>query len=109
MAASFADNYNNVVRAVRNDPTLHRDVGTLSQEAAAGGSTKAGAVYNEGDVLFPKITGVKIMGGAAETGKAVATLDKGEELIYMGVEENGFLKVESGKGAGWVKKILVTK
>jgi Curli production assembly/transport component CsgG len=109
IAASFADNYNNVVRSIRNDPTLHREVGTLAQEAAAGGSTKAGAVYNEGDVLFPKIAGVRIMGGSAETAKAIATLDKGEELIYMGVEENGFLKVESGKGGGWVKKILVTK
>ncbi len=109
IAASFADNYNNVVRVVRNDPSLQRDVGSLAQEAAAGGSTKAGAVYNEGDVLYPKIAGVKIMGSAAEAGKAIATLDKGEELIYMGAEENGFLKVESGKGGGWVKKILVTK
>jgi hypothetical protein len=109
VAASFADNYNNIVRAVRNDPTLHRDVGTLAQEAAAGGSTKAGAVYNEGDVLYPKIAGVKIMAAAGEAGKAIATLDKGEELIYMGEEQGGFLKVESGKGGGWVKKILVTK
>ena len=109
VAASFADNYNNVVRAVRNDPSLQRDVGSLAQEAAAGGSTKAGAVYNEGDVLYPKIAGVKIMGSAGEAGKANATLDKGEELIYMGEEQNGFLKVESGKGGGWVKKILVTK
>ena len=109
IAASFADNYNNIVRVVRNDPTLHREVGTLAQEAAAGGSTKAGAVFNEGDVLYPKIAGVKIMGAAAEAGKALATLDKGEELIYMGVEENGFVKIESGKGGGWVKKILVTK
>jgi curli biogenesis system outer membrane secretion channel CsgG len=109
VAASFADNYNNIVRVVRNDPSLHRDVGTLAQEAAAGGSTKAGAVYNEGDVVYPKIAGVKIMGSAGESGKAVATLDKGEELIYMGEEQNGFLKVESGKGGGWVKKILVTK
>jgi hypothetical protein len=109
VAASFADNYNNIVRAVRNDPSLHRDVGTLAQEAAAGGSTKAGAVYNEGDVLYPKIAGVKIMAAAGEAGKAIATLDKGEELIYMGEEQNGFLKVESGKGGGWVKKILVAK
>ncbi|MGH8204118.1 MAG: hypothetical protein ACREST_05870, partial [Steroidobacteraceae bacterium] len=109
IAASFADNYNNIVRSIRNDPTLVRDVGTLAQEAAAGGSTKAGAVYNEGDVLYPKIAGVKILGSSADAGNAVATLDKGEELIYMGVEENGFLKVESGKGSGWVKKILVTK
>ncbi len=109
IASSFADNYNNIVRVVRNDPTLHRDVGSLAQEAAAGGSTKAGAVYNEGDVLYPKIAGVKILGSAADGGKAIATLDKGEELIYMGAEENGFVKVESGKGGGWVKKILVTK
>ncbi len=109
IAASFADNYNNVVRVIRNDPNLQRDVGTLAQEAASGGTTRAGAVFNEGDVLFPKIGGVKIMGSAGEAGAAVATLAKGDELIYMGVEENGYLKVESGKGAGWVKKILVAK
>jgi curli biogenesis system outer membrane secretion channel CsgG len=109
IAASFADNYNNIVRTVRNDPTLQREVGSLAQEAEAGGSTKAGAVFNEGDVLYPKIAGVRIMGSAADGGKAVATLDKGEELIYMGVEDNGFVQVESGKGGGWVKKILVTR
>ncbi len=109
IAASFADNYNNIVNVIRNDPNLQRDVGTLAQEAASGGKTKAGAVYNEGDVLFPKIAGVKIMGSAAEAGKTVATLTKGDELIYMGVEEGGFLKIESGKGSGWVKKILVAK
>jgi curli biogenesis system outer membrane secretion channel CsgG len=109
IAASFADNYNNIVRVIRNDPNLQRNVGSLAQEASAGGSTKAGAVYNEGDVLFPKIAGVKLLGSSADAGKAVATLDKGEELIYMGVEENGYLQVESGKGGGWVKKILVTK
>ncbi|MGH8203447.1 MAG: CsgG/HfaB family protein, partial [Steroidobacteraceae bacterium] len=82
IASSFADNYNNVVRVIRNDPNLQRNVGTLAQEAASSGTTKAGAVYNEGDVLYPKIAGVKVLGSAADTGKAVATLDKGEELIY---------------------------
>jgi hypothetical protein len=109
ITASFADNYNNVVRAIRNDPTLQRSVGSLAQEAAAGGSTKAGAVYNEGDVLLPKIAGVKLMGAAGDAGNAVATLDKGEEMIFMGEEQNGYLKVESGKGSGWVKKVLVAK
>jgi curli biogenesis system outer membrane secretion channel CsgG len=109
IASSFADNYNNIVRVVRNDPTLQREVGTLAQEAAAGGATKAGAVFNEGDVLYPKIAGVKLFGGSSEAGKPVATLDKGEELIYMGAEENGFVQVETGKGGGWVKKVLVTK
>jgi curli biogenesis system outer membrane secretion channel CsgG len=109
IAASFADNYNNIVKVVRNDPTLHRDVGTLAQEAASGGSTKAGAVFNEGDVLFPKIAGVKLMGNAGEGGKVLATLAKTDEMIYMGEEQAGYLKVESGSGSGWVKKILVAK
>ena len=109
IAASLADNYNNVVRAVRNDPNLQRDVGTLAQEAAAGGSTRAGAVFNEGDVLYPKIANVKVMAGPADAAKAVGTLAKNDEMIYMGEERDGFLRVESGAGGGWVKKILVTR
>ena len=35
--------------------------------------------------------------------------EKGDELIYMGEEKDGYLKVEAGKGSGWVKKILVAK
>jgi curli biogenesis system outer membrane secretion channel CsgG len=109
VAASFMDNYNNIVRVVRNDPNLQRDVGTLAQEAAAGGSTKAGAVFNEGDVLYPKIAGVKLMGSASDGGVVVTTFSKGDEMIYMGGEQDGYVQVESGKGGGWVKKILVTK
>lgn len=109
IAASFADNYNNVVRVIRNDPSLQRDVGTLAQEAAAGGSTKAGAVFNEGDVLQPKIGGVKLMKSAGDGGPVVGTLAREDEMIYMGQEQNGYLLVESGKGSGWVKKILVAK
>lgn len=109
IAASFADNYNNIVRVIKGDPNLQRDVGTLAQEAAAGGSTKAGAVFNEGDVLYPKIGGLKLLGTAGDGGKVLATLAKTDEMIYMGEEQNGYLKVESGSGSGWVKKILVAK
>jgi len=109
VAASFADNYNNIVRVIRNDPNLQRDVGSLAQEAASGGSTKAGAVYNEGDVLYPKIAGVKLMGSAGDAGNSLATLAKEDEMIYMGEESGGYLRVESGKGGGWVKKILVAR
>ena len=109
IAASLADNYNGIVRAVRNNPSLQRDVGTLSQEAAAGGKTRAGASFNEGDVLVPKIGNVRIMSKPDEASPAVATLSKGEEMIFTGKEAEGFVQVESGKGAGWVKKILITR
>src|SRR5262249_3431482 len=58
IAAAFMDNYNKVVGVVKGDASLQRNVGTLKAEAAAGGATKAGAVFNEGDVLGPKIAGV---------------------------------------------------
>jgi len=101
------DNYNNIVRSVRNQPSLQRDVGSLADEA--GKKTKSGAVFNEGDTIVPKIGNVKLYGSPADTGKAVATLSKGDEMIFMGEEQNGFLKVESGSGSGWVKKVLVSK
>lgn len=109
IAASFADNYNGVVRAVRGNPSLQRNVGTLSQEASAGGNTKAGAVFNEGDVLRPKLANVKLLPKPSDQSDAVATLAKGEELVFTGKEQDGFLSVETAKGGGWVKKVLVTR
>jgi hypothetical protein len=107
IASSLLDNYNNIVLAVRNDPNLQRDVGTLAQEA--GKTTKAGEVFNEGDVLRGKLASVKLQSSASESSKTVATLSKADEMIYMGQEQDGFVNVETSKGGGWVKKILVTR
>jgi curli biogenesis system outer membrane secretion channel CsgG len=107
IAASFADNYNGIVRAVRANPSLQRDVGTLAQEAAAGGKTKAGAVFNEGDVLLPKIDNVRLLSAPSDSGQVVTTLTKRDEMIFLGKEQDGFVQVETGKGGGWVKKILI--
>ena len=37
------------------------------------------------------------------------TLTKADEMIFAGKEQDGFVQVETSKGAGWVKKILITK
>lgn len=107
IAASFADNYNGIVRVVRTDPKLQRDVGSLADEA--GKRTKAGDVFNEGDVVRPKIGNVKLLAKPSEASDALASLGKGEELIFMGNEQDGFVSVETSKGSGWVKKVLVTR
>lgn len=107
LAASLMDNYNNIVKSVRGQPSLHRDVGTLAEEA--GKKTKGGSVYEEGDTIVPKIANVKLHSQPNDSAGAVATLGKSDEMIYMGEEQNGFIKVETGKGGGWVKKVLVTK
>jgi hypothetical protein len=107
VAASFADNYNGIVRSVRGNPSLQRDVASLADEA--GKRTKAGAVFNEGDVLRPKLPNVKLLAQPSDQSDAIATLARGEEIIFLGKEQDGFLNVESAKGGGWVKKVLVAR
>jgi hypothetical protein len=109
IAAAFMDNYNNVVKVVRNDTSLQRNVGTLKQEAASGGTKKAGAVFNEGDVLTPKIANVRLMSDASDTSKAVATLARGDELVVIGGDKDGFINVQAATASGWVKIVLVQK
>ena len=103
------DNYNNVVTVVRNDSSLQRNVGTLKQEAAAGGTTKAGAVFNEGDVVVPKIGNVRLLAQPAETGKVLATLSKADELVVVGSEKDGYVNVQGASASGWVRTTLVQK
>jgi hypothetical protein len=109
IAAAFMDNYNNIVKVVRNDPNLQRNVGTLAQEAAGGGQRQAGAVFGEGDVLAPKIAGVKILAGPADNAREVATLGRADEVVVIGKEENGFVNVQGSGGSGWVKILLMNK
>jgi len=107
IAASFADNYNGIVRAVRGNPSLQRGVASLDKEA--GSVAKAGAVFNEGDVLRPKIANIRLLAQPSDEATTVATLARGEELIFMGKEKDGFVSVETSKGGGWVKKVLIAK
>jgi hypothetical protein len=109
IAAALMDNYNNIVQAVRNDPALVRNVGTLKQEAAAGASTGPSAVFSEGDVVVPKIANVKLLAQPTDTGKVVATLARTEELVVIGGVKDGFVNVQGANGSGWIKIVLVTK
>jgi hypothetical protein len=109
IAAALLDNYNNIVVTVRNDPSLQRSVGTLREEAASGGATKAGAVFNEGDVLVPKIANVRLLAQPSATAKVLATLSRADELVVVGKEQNGFINVQGSAAAGWVQVVLVTR
>lgn len=109
IAAAFMDNYNKVVSVVRNDPSLQRKVGSLKQEAAAGGSTRAGAVFAEGDVLTPKIANIKLLSQPTDTAKPLATLTRADELVVIGESKDGYINVQGATASGWVKIVLVQK
>lgn len=97
IAASFRDNYNNVVRSLRANPNL------------SAGAPKAGAVYNEGELLSPKIDGVRLMEQPADTARSLASLRTSDTLVFLGEIKDGFLKVQRPNGAGWVRENLIAK
>ena len=99
LSASFRDNFNTIVRTVRANPAL----------AARAAAPKAGAVFNEGDVLRPKINGVQVLKAPKDGAAIVVTLNRGDEVVYLGAEDAGYVKVLAPSGEGWVKKLVVQK
>jgi curli biogenesis system outer membrane secretion channel CsgG len=110
IAASLLDNFNAVVTDMKANANLkpmsaERLAKLQSGESEAEGGT--GSAANAGDVMTPKIAGVKIMKTAEDTAAVVATLQRGEEVVFMGEESNGFYKVQGAGGEGFVKKALM--
>lgn len=99
IAASFRDNFNAIVRAVRGNPSLVK-------HAAA---PKAGPVFEEGDVLRPKINGVQVLAAPKDGAAVVTTLQRSDDVVYLGVEQDGYVKVLAPAGEGWVRRLVVQK
>lgn len=108
IVASFLDNWNNIVRNVRNNPSLvqARAGGASRENAAMSIRANAGAA---GDVMMPKIAGVKVLRAPRDGSGDVQTLNRGDEALLLGEEQNGFVKVQTSRGEGWVKAILLRK
>ena len=66
-------------------------------------------MFNEGDVIGPKIAGVKLMATPDDAGKALATMTRADELVVIGEEKNGYVQVQSPTTTGWVKITLMQK
>jgi glutaredoxin len=79
-----------------------------SPAAALAGDASAGRAIQSGDVLVGKIGGVNVYGQPAKSGKSTV-LAKGDEVIYMGEDRDGFYRVTTQKGEGWVDKLLMKK
>ncbi|HRH81339.1 MAG TPA: SH3 domain-containing protein [Thiobacillaceae bacterium] len=107
VASSFLDNWNNIVRSIRNSPEMARQ--QINLKAEVGKVAKAGVGLEAGDVITGKIGGLKLYASPDKKSKVLANLGKGEEVIYKGDEQNGFLLVQGNDGEGWVEKLLIRK
>jgi curli biogenesis system outer membrane secretion channel CsgG len=106
IAASLLDNWNHIVVAIRDNPSLiktHSESGDVN----AANSARAGAPQKAGEVLMARINNVKVYAGPSKDSKVVATLAKTDELIASGDQKNGFVQVDSSNFSGWVQKTLV--
>jgi hypothetical protein len=108
ITASYLDNWNNIVRSIRNNPSLIQAKAGPAAQANAAGSVQAGAAA-EGDVMVAKIAGAQVLKGPADGAGMLMALSKTDEVLFLGEERNGYLKVTSPKGDGWVKKAMLKK
>lgn len=107
VSASFLDNWNQIVRAIRDNPSLIQAQSAASQANAAA-SLQANAA-GAGDVMVPRIQGVRVLKTPSDNGALLVQLNRNDEVIFDGKEENGYLKVTTSNGDGWVKKTLMRK
>jgi hypothetical protein len=89
-------------------------VGPARDSATAQSTNSIQAVPNtsglsEGDILVSKIANIKLYQDADKKAKVLTKLGGSDELIYTGIESNGFYSIASNNGEGWVEKILVRK
>jgi len=107
VATSFLDNYNKIVLTMRDNPALQRTATTTAQQA--GNVNQAGVLFNVGDVVAPKIAGIKVYVTASNQGKSIKALSKADDAIVTGPEKAGWLPIQGGGFEGWVEKTMMRK
>ncbi len=107
IAASLMDNYNNIVRQIRDNPSLIK-TSSAAGDANAAGSTRAGTPVSAGAVMLAKINNVKVYSGPSRDSKVVGTVSKNDEMVASGEVKNGFVQIDSSNASGWVQQSLVS-
>jgi curli biogenesis system outer membrane secretion channel CsgG len=108
VATSLLDNYNNIVKEIRDKPSLINQTGGAGTQANAQAYGAASVILNAGDTYKARLNNVKVFANP-EVGSAVlATLKKDEEIIISGKESGDYLNADgSNFSNGWVLKRLV--
>jgi curli biogenesis system outer membrane secretion channel CsgG len=108
IVGALLDNWNNIVRNVRNNSSLVAGRPSVASQRNAAESVKAN-MGAPGDVMVAKIAGVKVLRQPRDGASEMQTLTRSDEVLLVGEEQNGFQKVTTARGDGWVKAILLRK
>jgi co-chaperonin GroES (HSP10) len=97
-----------VTGTAREAQELSKEIGIGQGESAQNQASK-NLDIQAGDVVMSKITNLAIYKEANKKSSILVRANKSDELVFMGEESNGFLRVTTDKGEGWAEKILIKK
>ena len=63
--------------------------------------------HRPGAVLKAKLDNVKVLEGPERDADVVAKLKKGEEVVFMGDAEDGYLFIQGSEAEGWVQEFML--
>lgn len=106
LAASLLDNFNAIVTSLKENRAL-KPMSPERVAALTGAEPEAGAAFEKGQFVAPKISGARLRTTPAATAAVAGTLRAGEALLFLGEREGGFLRVQRGEVVGWVEATLV--
>jgi curli biogenesis system outer membrane secretion channel CsgG len=108
VASSLLDNYNNVVKEIRDKPSLINQTGGAGAQANAQAYGAPAVALKSGDTYRARLDNVKVLAKPEDGSAMLATLKKGEEIIISGKESGDYLNADgSSFSNGWVLKRLV--
>lgn len=105
VAGALLDNYNNIVRDIRDDPSLLKSTSEVGQRNAD--ASLQAVNFQPGAVLIAKLDNVKVMSEPTRQSDVVANLIKNEEVVYLGESKDGYLFIQGADSEGWVREILM--
>ena len=108
VASSLLDNYNNIVKEIRDKSSLVNQTGGAGTQANAQAYGAASVILNAGDSYKARLNNVKVFASPEASSAVLATLKKDEEIIISGKESGDYLNADgSNFSNGWVLKRLV--
>ena len=108
VASSLLDNYNNIVKEIRDKSSLVNQTGGAGAQANAQAYGAPAVVLNPGDTYRARLDNVKVFAKPEDGAATLATLKKSEEIIISGKESGEYLNADgSNFSNGWVLKRLV--
>lgn len=105
VAGALLDNFNTIVRDIKNNPSLLAPTSAIGQQNAK--ASLQATQFGAGDILQPKINNLKVYEDPDKSSDVAGKIGKADELVYLGESSDGFLYVQGSDVEGWVQEMML--